>query len=1122
MPVTFVLGRAGVGKTRHCVRAIADALRETADAPRLLLLTPEQATFQMERALASETGAGGFMRAEVVSFSRLATRLIGVESPATLARVLRPSARLLALRALVQQRGDRLKVFGRQARTTGFLEQMGRTIDEFLRHGVTPKQIRDGAREGTNPDEALGGAGRARVLEVADLYEAYLAWLGADRLDPQQRLGAVSRRVSESAWLRDARVWVDGFAGFTGEELATLAALARVARDVSVTLLVDPDLITSGEVVNEFNLFSSAVGTYRRLCKAFERAGAAILAPMVLAAETPWRFRDAPGIARLERGLAGASADTLDIDEQPCDGVRIVPCVTLRDEVIAAARSIRGRVADSAGKLRFRDFAIITRDLEPCAPVIADVLTEYEIPFFLDRRRSLAEHALTRFVEAVCDVVRSDFGFAAARRLISTELTCLRRRDVNRLMAWLDRYEPAGAAAWARQSRLGTDAQLDGARKAICDALTPLKAMAERSALAGAAWARTMHTAAGRLGLRRGLSRWIREAERERDPELSALHAQAWEAWRETLDDAATILGDTPMSFGEFASLTLAVLKGRTLGLAPPTLDQTLVSGIERSRHPDVRYAWLLQFNEGVFPARATRSGVLNPREREALAQTAIPELRDNEPDASSERMLAYVAMTRASARLTISYSLSDARGESAHPSPLMLDVVDALPELALREVDGERGSPTPSPVTPRELARIELKAEAALDSVLLRRARAARARLSGDLFVGPAVERFLRGRNYSNIAARLPARQPDSAGVVWRPSASELEDFVLCPFKHFGRRTLRIDPECGPKNVFLKVGTYSHAILARWTDALIAATSAGTALADAPFQALAEAAFEAVCVSTEAETPSDAPLLRLQRLPLLRLMRAHAERWRRMKMTPVCAEFSFGEGKPAAPWRIDTEAGATLLRGVIDRVDKGVARGAVYYLVYDYKAKASPFRGKPLHGERLQSLVYLRAWLEVGDLDAEARPGGVLIAPMFAEKDEHKHAPKETDNEVLMRSVIPRGLMTRSVAELVDPIEGWSPIAKIRRLIKGGYQANLDVIGDDELAELLDQLNQTLVNATIAYAAGNVDIAPLAINPLPCKNCKLQPLCRVEPDLNTPRPVSTALPILLAKGDKS
>ena len=53
MPVRFVLGRAGAGKTHHCLSGIRAELKDTPLGPALILLVPEQAAAQMERPIPS-------------------------------------------------------------------------------------------------------------------------------------------------------------------------------------------------------------------------------------------------------------------------------------------------------------------------------------------------------------------------------------------------------------------------------------------------------------------------------------------------------------------------------------------------------------------------------------------------------------------------------------------------------------------------------------------------------------------------------------------------------------------------------------------------------------------------------------------------------------------------------------------------------------------------------------------------------------------------------------------------------------------------------------------------------------------------------------------------------------
>ena len=54
--ITFLLGPAGSGKTYRCLEAIRFELKNHPEGPPLLLITPRQATFQMETDLLTTCG----------------------------------------------------------------------------------------------------------------------------------------------------------------------------------------------------------------------------------------------------------------------------------------------------------------------------------------------------------------------------------------------------------------------------------------------------------------------------------------------------------------------------------------------------------------------------------------------------------------------------------------------------------------------------------------------------------------------------------------------------------------------------------------------------------------------------------------------------------------------------------------------------------------------------------------------------------------------------------------------------------------------------------------------------------------------------------------------------------
>lgn len=239
MSVRFVVGRAGSGKTWRCLEAIRARLRESpASGNKLLLLVPEQASFQMERALIETPGINGYTRCEVLSFRRLAYRIFAETGadPRRADQTIGPLGRIMAIRRLVRRERASLRLLDRVADKPGLIKQVAATLDELMRGNVEPQMLAEMA-ERSEADNPLAAA---RLADLTRLYQAYLDYLIDDRMDPAQYLNLAADRLSDCNDLAGAEVWVDGFAGFTDQEYVLLTKLAGHAAGMEITLLVDP------------------------------------------------------------------------------------------------------------------------------------------------------------------------------------------------------------------------------------------------------------------------------------------------------------------------------------------------------------------------------------------------------------------------------------------------------------------------------------------------------------------------------------------------------------------------------------------------------------------------------------------------------------------------------------------------------------------------------------------------------------------------------------------------------------------------------------------------------------------------------------------------------------------
>ncbi len=235
MTVQFILGRSGSGKTSYCIKAIVDelALNQSGSVP-LILLVPEQASYQAERAILSDGRIAGYHRLNVLSFDRLQFLLLGKNTAKpSLSRI----GRGMIIHRILCDNIHNLKIFGSSADSFGLSQQLAQTIAELHQYAKSPEDI----------DRLLGELQKDQsknltALKFADvglILREYLKFVTEDFFDPDTQLDAACGAVRKADFVKDAKIWVDGFAGFTTSELTILAELLKVVEDAQIALCLD-------------------------------------------------------------------------------------------------------------------------------------------------------------------------------------------------------------------------------------------------------------------------------------------------------------------------------------------------------------------------------------------------------------------------------------------------------------------------------------------------------------------------------------------------------------------------------------------------------------------------------------------------------------------------------------------------------------------------------------------------------------------------------------------------------------------------------------------------------------------------------------------------------------------
>lgn len=1150
MAVRFIIGRAGSGKTHYCLESVRQRLRDDpVDGPRLVLLVPEQAGLQVERALLDLARVPCAHRADVLSFRRLAFKVLETAG-APARQALSEPARAMVLRHLVRRHARSLQFYRRAEGLGGFFDQLGATITELIQEDLKPEDLSpDAEMSGSESDPAAA----AKLHDLRLLYRAYLDYLGESRLDPSQYLLAARGLVARCPWLHDALVWVDGFASLSRLEASVLIALTRICRCVEFTLLLDPDLCTATGAPAALGrlglLFRRPLQSYTDLRRAFLEAGVAVEPPLLLRPDRPPRFAGQPWLAKLERTVfvQESVADTQGVESEAA-AVELVELPSRRVEVDYAVSCIHRWVRTRQGDgppLRYRDVALIVRDLEPYHDLLRAALNARGIPFFIDRRRGIAHHPLVELLRGGAAACADDLALEPMRLMLKTGLLPLAAAEADELENYLLAYGVHGRELWNQEWTAPSTAvlaadkvaqepaaaeraawqRIDAARRSVLNALAPLGEFASAARRhPGPEWARVVRDWLAHLGVDRLMGEWTAAAEAEGDSDTAAEHRQVWRDLFTFLDDLSFAFGDIELGIDEFVELLEQGLGTLTLGLAPPMIDQVLVGSIERSRHPDIRAAVLLGFNDGIFPRRAAEESILNDDDRRRLRDRGVPVGPPARTRILDEALLLYIALTRPSERIVITWAAADEDGRALRVSPYAQDLLRACPGLTVAQVpDPVRTRGTWDVLTAADLhtrlpLEFRLRPPREGDNAVLRgRWNALYQRMVSEPEVDTALRRALAALEGDKVSALSGDTVQRLYAGPWRASVSRLETYAACPFQYFARHVLRLEERAEAALAPVDIGKVHHAVLEDFVKDLAVHRQSLADLPEDVWPQRLQESCERVAGRMSSERCSararDSYLLRRSAAQLARLIRAQRRAAQGGSARPRAAELAFGFDQAGAlpALTLTTPRGRTVrLRGFIDRVDLAELGDETLGIVIDYKLtrdKRLDF-SRVYHGLSLQLLGYLLVLAQHGETLAGrcVRPAAALYVSLTPQLQTVVH-PSDVDAhraEDPARAHRPRGLIRAEAFEVLDRacVAGRSALYNVMRKKDGGL-GDADRSDAAEAADFEAMLAHTrwkLGELADGILDGDIAVRPYRLgNFSPCSWCAMSAVCRFE-----------------------
>lgn len=1139
MSLRVISGRAGAGKSSLIHKEIMKELKSNPLGAPIYIIVPDQMSFSTEYELTNNYDIRGIMRAQVMTFKRLAWYVLQETGGIARDKIDKIGYRML-IRRLLMENQDRFSLFRQAADKRGFTEEVEQLIKEFSQYNIQSDTLHDVIQDLETKQAPHTLISKSKDLLI--ILQELESELGDTYVDGEAYYPVLLEQIKNSEKLKQAHIYIDGFTQFTLREFEIVKQLLTYAERVTVVLPLEDE----HDKDDEQALFYRGAVMYNKL---MEEAN-----DLKVEVEPREHLFGTYRFNNLDLKHVEANFHEPIWNSRLAEGnVQILEGANRRAEVHAIAREICRLVKEE--NIRYQDIGIMYRQADIYDPLILTTFAQYDIPVFTNEKKAMLHHPLIEFSRSILEVVTSKWQYEPVFRSVKTDLLFPLRSNVSEMREKADRFENFVIAQgiygyrWFEESRwlykkyrglefltnrqtdeeVAIQQMIDEMKQIIRNPLEKLQNDLKK-AETGREIAVALYQCIEDLQVYEKLQ-VLKNAELE-NHELDAAseHDQAWNRWVNVLDQFVIMFGGQKMTVEEAAKILDEGYDTLQFSGIPPAVDEVTVATVEYSRFGNMKVVFVIGVNDGVYPMRMDYEGLITDAERGWFAAVDKELSPTSKHRLLQEAFLIYRAFSSPTERLYVTYASSDEESKSLLPSlyinrlhklfevngnktlPHKRILIDPIEELDQGNVLSYIRHPrTAVAFLMMQLRQSQYSQELSPEWIALKRF------YEQDLRWKSTLENVMRPLEKENKAEKLTQDITDELyGTELNSSVSRVEKFFGCPFSHFSTYGLGLEERVEYKLETFAIGDLFHEAL-KWISIETKQRNIfWNKLTREQCAHLARQAVEHIVPVFSHQILLSSARYRYIQHKLIRIvertMIALSHQAKSSHFKPIAIEASFGSGRESLPpLEIDLNNGRKMkIRGRIDRIDSVEIDDKAYLRVVDYKSSSRDLDlNEVYHGLSLQLLTYLNVAVENAShwIKGKAEPAGVLYV--------HVHNPllkieEELDDTTLEMERLKKFRMKGLLAEdlnslmLMDEeleISGKSKIIPVQMKKDGSvYLRNSRVVQPFDMQNLQKYVRQKHQEAGNGIISGDTSIRPYKLkNKTACDFCSFKAVCQFD-----------------------
>ena len=663
MSIQIVYGTSGIGKSTYIFNQINEQIKQKSPY-KIKVITPEQFSYTAEHKLLETSSSQSMISAEVITFARMAYRILGEVGKKTRIN-LSGSGKAMLIDHILLTENNKFSFLGKSDEN---VEMISRQLTELKKHQVQLDILKEVTKN--TQDKYL----QKKLEDITNLYDLYNTSIQNQYIDENDGLTLLAEELEESNEFKNCDIYIDEFAGFTLQEYEILRKLMRISHKITITICAD----NLQENTNaDIDTFYSNKQTVKRILEIANQEQIEVEKTIFL--NTPYRFK-AEELQHLAENMASPFYKKYDKQNENLS-------IFLASNPYSEIENVAIQITKLAKKdYKYEEMAVITKNIDTYSSLCKAIFEQYNIPVFIDEKKDLGSNILVRYVLSLLEIFAKNWSYESVFGYIKTGLLDLDTQEIAVLENYCLKWGIKGSKWYAKEWNFYNETeeqqkQIIYARDKVVEPLLKFKKQ-----LAGLKTVKEITTELYEFLVQNNiyekLEQKIEELKQNNELEIAKQYELSIKILTDLVDEIVLVLGNKNITFDRYAKILKMGFNQSDLGTIPATADQVIVGDVDRSRSHKVKAVFIIGLNDGSFPSIQKDEGFLDDKDRNILKEQGIELAKGTIEQIYDDNFNIYKAFTTAEEKLYLSYASSDAEGKSLRASILINKIKRIFPNI--------------------------------------------------------------------------------------------------------------------------------------------------------------------------------------------------------------------------------------------------------------------------------------------------------------------------------------------------------------------------------------------------------------------------------------------------------